>query len=59
MGWRADDAYEKAQLEAFREWKASLTWGEYVSWQWHRWRAPTSGAAAVLAIYAVAKLVFG
>lgn len=46
MGWRADQAYEDARRKAFREWKASLTWREYISWQWDRWKHFLAGAAA-------------
>jgi hypothetical protein len=45
MGWRADKAYEEAQREAFRTWKASLTWREYLAWQWGRHRHFLTGAA--------------
>jgi hypothetical protein len=46
MGYRADKAYEEAQQESFRDWKASLTWREYWSWQWDRHRHFLGGAAA-------------
>lgn len=45
MGWRADQAYEEVQRKAFQEWKASLTWREYLAWQWSRWRYVLAGPA--------------
>lgn len=46
MGWRADQAYEEEERRAFREWKATLSWGEYAAWQWQRWRAFLAGVVA-------------
>ena len=47
MGWRADKAYEEAQREGFRKWKVSLTWREYLAWQWDRYRHFLGGVATV------------
>lgn len=49
MGWRADQAYEETQREAFRKWKASLTWLEYLMWEARRY-APFLAGAAVMAV---------
>jgi hypothetical protein len=46
MGYRADQAYEEKQQESFRDWKASLTWAEYWSWQWDRHHHFLGGAIA-------------
>lgn len=47
MGWRTDQAYEDARREDFRKWKAALTWAEYATWQWMRWRWFLAGVAVV------------
>jgi len=47
MGWRTDQAYEDAQRQDFREWKASLSWPEYATWQWSQWKWFLAGTAAV------------
>ena len=57
MGWRADKAYEEAQREAFRKWKVSLTWSEYRSWQWERWRYFLLGAVPVVAGFLIAEFL--
>jgi hypothetical protein len=49
MGWRADKAYEEAEKEAYRKWRASLTWREYLAFQWQRWRHFMAGAATAAA----------
>jgi hypothetical protein len=46
MGWRADKTYEEAQARNFREWRASLTWRAYRSWQWSRHQHFFGGVAA-------------
>jgi hypothetical protein len=46
MGYRADQAYEDDQRKAFRDWKATLTWREYWSWQLDRHRHFLGGVAA-------------
>jgi hypothetical protein len=46
MGWRADKAYEEAQREGFRKWKASLTWWEYLVWEMRRHGPFFAGAGA-------------
>lgn len=46
MGWRADQAYEEAQKKDFKEWKASLSWAEYWTWESQRW-GPFVGGVAV------------
>jgi len=53
MGWRADQAYEETQKKDFQEWKASLSWSEYWSWQFHRW-GPFLGGVAVGAALSLA-----
>lgn len=51
MGWRADDAYEKAQREEFDTWRRSLTWGEWLRWQVDRHWAFALGAAITAAAF--------
>lgn len=46
MGWRADRAYEEAQREGFRKWRASLTWREYSGWEVRRHAPFLAGAIA-------------
>lgn len=36
MGWRSDRAYEEGQRQDFLRWRKSLTWAEYLAWQWGR-----------------------
>jgi len=48
MGWGADQGYDELQKQSFREWKDSLTWKEYASWQWRRWRSFFAGMATAL-----------
>jgi hypothetical protein len=57
MGWRADEAYEKAQMEDFRQWKASLTWREYLSWQGRRWGPFAAGALSAAVVIIVLKVL--
>lgn len=57
MGWRADKAYEEAQAKAFKEWKASLSWREYWSWQWDRWQYFVLGALPVAVGFLIAEFV--
>lgn len=45
MGWRAQNAYDRAMKEEFRRWRKSLTWAEYASWEWSRSRHFLAGAA--------------
>lgn len=59
MGWRADRAYEQEQAKAFQEWKASLTWREYLSWQWDRHRHFLAGAASAVVVIALVWWVAG
>lgn len=47
MGWRADQAYEDANKQAFREWQASLSWREYAAWKWACWRGFLAGVLVV------------
>lgn len=58
MGWRADQAYEEAQREDFRRWRASLTWPEYLGWQWNRHRHFLAGAALVGTVMLLWKFLF-
>lgn len=46
MGWRADAAYEKAQLEDLDAWRRSVTWGQWLRWQIDRHWAVALGAVA-------------
>jgi hypothetical protein len=57
MGWRADKAYEEAQAKAYREWKASLTCREYVSWIWDRWWPFVAGATTGIMIFLAVELL--
>lgn len=57
MGWRADRAYEEAQREDFRTLKASLTWREYLAWQWQRHRHFLGGVATVLGALLIWRLL--
>jgi hypothetical protein len=59
MGRPADRAYEKAQEKVFQDWRASLTWREYLGWQWQRWRHFLAGAATAAAWCLVVWLLFG
>jgi hypothetical protein len=36
MGWRAGEAYDRAQREDFLAWRRSLTWGEMFRWEAER-----------------------
>ena len=54
MGWRANEAYERAQRDDYRRWRASLTWPEYLSFHFRRCRHVLAGAAvALVAVLAV------
>lgn len=53
MGWRADDAYEKARKEDYQRWRASLSWREYGAWQWRRHKHFLAGAASALVVVGV------
>lgn len=57
MGWRADKAYEEAQREDFRRWRASLTWREYWAWQWARWKYFLLGAVPVAVGFLLAEFL--
>lgn len=46
MSWRADRAYEDAQRESFRKWKAVLTLREYLGWEMQRHGPLLTGAVA-------------
>lgn len=45
MGWRVNQAYDEAQKKEFQEWKASLSWPQYWSWQFQTWGAFLGGVA--------------
>jgi hypothetical protein len=45
MGWRTDQAYEDARKADYREWRASLTWREYLAVLWRRWSPMLAGMA--------------
>lgn len=50
MGWRTDQAYEQAQREEYRRWRASLTVGQRLAFELIRARHFLLGLAAAAAI---------
>lgn len=57
MGWRTDQAYEDEQERAFKKWKTSLTWREWLAWQWSRWRFVLLGTALAAVIILLTRLL--
>jgi hypothetical protein len=50
MGWRTDQAYEDARRADYHQWRASMTWAEYLAVLWRRWSPMVAGMATAFGV---------